>query len=472
MSVKLRQSVQLAVLSALLATAAFPAATITIVNGDGPGEGFNDPTPAAPVGGNTGTTVGEQRLIAFQHAAQIWGGVLNSSQPIAILARFDPLACDATTGVLGSAGASAYLSNFPGAVPNTWYPIALAEKIANTNLNPIPTQQWEINATFNSNVGTTGCIEGSGWYYGLDNNSAPTQNNLVVVLLHEFGHGLGFSVSPTSAQTGRRPRGSPSVWENFVFDITANKSWASMTPPEVRASAVNTSNLVWTGGNALGSVPSVLRFRSELVVAEPASVQGVYEGQPATFGAPLTNAGLTGKISPVLDTGGEALQDGCEPYRPAILAAVKGNIALVQRGVCSFVQKAQIAQAAGAVGILIANNASGLPPMGGTDPAIVIPALGITQELGNALRNAYRTMGRNVVGTLKLSTTVRQGTDPAGGRPRLYAPNPFESGSSVSHWDISLAPNQLMEPALNIDLTQSVVPPQDLTLPLLVDIGW
>ena len=47
------------------------AATITIVNNDNPGEGFNDPTPVAPVGGNTGTTLGEQRLIVFETAARI-----------------------------------------------------------------------------------------------------------------------------------------------------------------------------------------------------------------------------------------------------------------------------------------------------------------------------------------------------------------------------------------------------------------
>ena len=32
------------------------AATFTIVNLDGAGEGFNEATPAAPVGGNTGIT--------------------------------------------------------------------------------------------------------------------------------------------------------------------------------------------------------------------------------------------------------------------------------------------------------------------------------------------------------------------------------------------------------------------------------
>ena len=68
------------------------------------------------------------------------------------------------------------------------------------------------------------------------------------------------------------------------------------------------------------------------------------------------------------------------------------------------------------------------------------------------------------------SSTIRAGT--TDGFPRLYAPNPFEVGSSVSHWDITHFPNQLMEPFSNPDLTHQVTPPKDLTFSLLVDIGW
>ena len=54
---------------AMLASPAVDAATITVINNDGVGEGFNDPTPAAPVGGNTGTTIGAQRL----SGGRAWG---------------------------------------------------------------------------------------------------------------------------------------------------------------------------------------------------------------------------------------------------------------------------------------------------------------------------------------------------------------------------------------------------------------
>ncbi len=52
----------------------------------------------------------------------------------------------------------------------------------------------------------------------------------------------------------------------------------------------------------------------------------------------------------------------------------------------------------------------------------------------------------------------------------LYAPNPVQPGSSISHWDTSVSPNVLMEPFITPDLmaADSV----DLTTSLLADIGW
>jgi hypothetical protein len=54
----------------------------------------------------------------------------------------------------------------------------------------------------------------------------------------------------------------------------------------------------------------------------------------------------------------------------------------------------------------------------------------------------------------------------------LAALNPVQSGSSISHYEAVAFPNQLMEPAINADLTSSVKPPEDLTKPLLTDLGW
>jgi hypothetical protein len=67
--------------------------------------------------------------------------------------------------------------------------------------------------------------------------------------------------------------------------------------------------------------------------------------------------------------------------------------------------------------------------------------------------------------------TTRAGADDRR-HARLYAVNPVAPGSSISHFDSIASPNLLMEPAINSDLTHSVEPPRDLTLPLLRDIGW
>jgi hypothetical protein len=53
----------------------------------------------------------------------------------------------------------------------------------------------------------------------------------------------------------------------------------------------------------------------------------------------------------------------------------------------------------------------------------------------------------------------------------LVAFNPVVPGSSISHYDAVAFRNQLMEPAINSDLTSSVQPAEDLT-PEMTDVGW
>ena len=71
----------------------------------------------------------------------------------------------------------------------------------------------------------------------------------------------------------------------------------------------------------------------------------------------------------------------------------------------------------------------------------------------------------------KKGQRVWTGAD-AKGRPLLYTPATLAPGSSVSHWDVSASPNLLMEPNINPDLTTTLTPPYDLTLPVMKDIGW
>src|SRR5881296_2296728 len=107
---------------ALITVTTAKAATIVIINNNAAGVGFNDPTPRAPVGGNPGTTLGDQRLYIFQYAANIWGSLLPSNVTILVRAQFAAQTCTATSATLGSAGAVTVHRDFAGApVPGTWY---------------------------------------------------------------------------------------------------------------------------------------------------------------------------------------------------------------------------------------------------------------------------------------------------------------------------------------------------------------
>jgi hypothetical protein len=227
-------------------------ATVTVINLDGPGEGFNDSSPADPAstaGGNSGPTLGAQRLIAFQFAANLWGSLLSSPVEIRIDANFDPLTCSGVMAVLGRAGASSVFRDFAGApLANTWYPKAMANKFAGADLFPGVS---DISAHFNSAIGTT-CPFPRVWYYGLDGNPPGGQLDFVTVVLHELGHGLGF-FSSVDLVTGQKFMERDDVFSRNLEDHSTGKLYPEMTNAERISASQNTGNLHWVGANVVGA---------------------------------------------------------------------------------------------------------------------------------------------------------------------------------------------------------------------------
>jgi len=116
---------------------------------------------------------------SFQRAVDLWSILVKSPVPIRIDATWKSL----PSGVLGSAGATDYLRNFSGAPrTNTWYPIALANAKAGTDLD---TTKTDISAEFASGR--------SDWYFGTDGQVPAGKIDLTSVVLHEIGHGLGMT---------------------------------------------------------------------------------------------------------------------------------------------------------------------------------------------------------------------------------------------------------------------------------------
>jgi hypothetical protein len=225
---------------------ALAGATLTIVNNDGAGEGFNSTAPQLlPAPGNdANANLGAQRLALFNAAAAVWGAFLDSSVTIEVRSQFESLACSNGGGVLGSAGAVYVHSDFPNAeFTDTFYHAALANKQAGADPSPNP----DINATFNSDV-DTGCLgAGTHFYYGLDNATPAGTINLFVVLLHEMGHGLGSS--SFTNDMGQYLRNTPDIWARFQYDATLGQTWFQMSIPQRGTSGTNTGNLYWNGAN-------------------------------------------------------------------------------------------------------------------------------------------------------------------------------------------------------------------------------
>lgn len=114
---------------------------------------------------------------AFQYVTDIWSTLIVSDQIIRIVVTW----ANREPGVLASAGAASYQRDFEGApYMNTWYPIAMANKLAGRDLD---TEAADINSTVSSSIN---------WYFGTDGNTPSGQYDFVTVMLHEMGHGFGF----------------------------------------------------------------------------------------------------------------------------------------------------------------------------------------------------------------------------------------------------------------------------------------
>jgi len=465
----MKKSLLLITLISLFAAQAFAGAHIVVNNLDPAGTGFNDPTPAAPIGGNPGTTKGQQALNVFQQAATIWGANLDSTITINVDATFEPLACTATGSVLGSAGAQDVWSDFPNAeFPVTWYHSALASKRSGIDLAAIDGLH-DIRARFNNLLATPNPACGNlTWYFGYDGNEGANQIDLLAVVLHEFGHGLGFATF-INKSTGVQLAGQPDIYEHYLADDSTSTptSFLDMTNAQRAAAIINPLHVVWNGPKVDAAVTQTLVFGSPgLTVNSPTSLAGHYLVGSAAFGATIGSPTVTAALV-LANDGVGVTSDACTPL-PA--GSMTGAIGVADRGTCTFAAKAKALQDAGAIGALIVNNAPGSPPpgMAGADPTITIPVGSLTLADGTAIK---AQIGSGVNVTLGVDLSLRAGADSAG-HALLYAPNPVVGGSSTSHWDPIAFPNQLMEPNINGDLTHSVTPPLDMTLPLFREIGW
>jgi hypothetical protein len=192
--------------------------------------------------GETCTTWPETAKSAFSYATNIWASLLQS----AVTIKVD--ACWATTmeaGVLGAAGPATFYRDFAGApTAGTWFPVALANSLRGSDGNGTSA---EIVAAFSSTFP---------WYFGTDGNTPSGQMDFASVVLHEVGHGLGFTGSMDVASgQGSWGRGSgfPFAYDRFTQSSGGSSliNTALFPNPSTALAAQLQSNAIYfSGANA------------------------------------------------------------------------------------------------------------------------------------------------------------------------------------------------------------------------------
>ena len=177
-----------------------------------------------------GQTWPDAAIKAFEFAVEIWEQHVESEIPIRVRANWTNFGDrpDAEN-LLGSAGPTRIVrfDEGPGIFPGTWYPVALGSALSGRNIvDQIPDESFDINANLS--------CEQPRWHF--DTNRVPPAQRLdfATVVLHEIGHGLGFTgsmsvdidddreVEEEIAQWGIQPEAGasplPLVYDRFAVD--------------------------------------------------------------------------------------------------------------------------------------------------------------------------------------------------------------------------------------------------------------
>ncbi|HUW77743.1 MAG TPA: fibronectin type III domain-containing protein [Candidatus Nanopelagicaceae bacterium] len=226
--------------------------------------------------------------VAFDAAVSIWAARYPSSVPITISATW---AGDLGPGVLGAARPGGFFAGFAGAPdPTLWYPSALANALAGTDLDPT---SEEIVARFSST---------NPWYLGTDGKTPAGRYDFETAVLHELCHGLGFlSDDQYDATSGMGALSQPTPFDAFVRTQDGNRL-SDIPNPSRTLGTYLTSSLTWSGALAVaannGAQP---KLYTPSTYSSGSSVSHLDE---ATYPSGTPNTLMTPQLEP-----GEAIHD-------------------------------------------------------------------------------------------------------------------------------------------------------------------
>ena len=218
--------------------------------------------------------------------------------------------------------------------------------------------------------------------YPLNFNLAPEQNmdaaltNLFVWnnFMHDVTYHYGFDEVSGNFQANNYGNGG--AGDDYVhaqgFDGSGTNNANFGTPED----GMNPTMQMYLWYHTIGEL---------LTVNSPAVIAGDYQTGGATFGPPPPATPITANLVLMNGTPPNTTQ-GCGAISNA--AALNGKIAVADRGSCTFVEKAQNAQDAGAIALIVINNqGGGAMSMGGDDfGSVTIPCISVSQADGALIK--------------------------------------------------------------------------------------
>jgi len=218
---------------------------------------------------------------AIRFAANVWSAYLNSRVPVRVSVDWEDRM---DTRLLASAGPSTLFRDFQGGEPDTWYPVALAEAIAQQGLNDDADPDITVNANSTAN-----------WYFGTDGNTPRNQIDLVSVMLHELGHGLGFLASVDTINETQLAIGFAGrfiIYDLFLETPATPLADAGLfsNPSAELLMAVTSNDLLFTGEEAINRNSGDVLLYSPSAFDGGSSVSHLDEGtyRPGTENALMT----------------------------------------------------------------------------------------------------------------------------------------------------------------------------------------
>ncbi|WP_183098853.1 M4 family metallopeptidase [Nocardioides pelophilus] len=199
---------------------------------------------------------------------------------------------------------------------------------------------------------------------------------------HEWGHAYTESTSGLiyQWQAGAMNEAYSDIWGETVDQLNARDNQLGETPGDL---VLRTE----------GKCSEFTRAEVTMEITAPASVDGPCNAAPASFGPVITQAGVSGTAIIGVDGTGTlpdgtpdtSTGDGCLPFVNA--GDIAGQWVFVDRGTCTFATKAQNAEDAGALGIVVADHTAGRDPISMSGSADIYGVM-VTLEDGQRFKSA------------------------------------------------------------------------------------